>query len=1282
MRIYPYFVRLLAFLAVLMVSQHPAQGQVFALGGGSLLDVHLATLTGQKAKANTLEVLPTGEMLLAGQLLDGSGNQKMIVSRLLANGQLDTNFGTSGFFTFSENTQPFTVRALALQSSGKIIVAGDAGSTYYILRLTAQGTLDNTFAITRFSHASAATLTDVVSLANGRIIVSGNAVRTGAADLDAELFGIVAGGGSVDTSFGTSGRYVYGGSSDQTVTSLQVQADGRVLYAGSTSNGAFAYVGRLSATGVTDTNFANFNGRLLTSTTGGSASNNQGVRALALDVEQNIVAAVTSSPSSNEMGVMRFTPTGALDTTFSNDGIHTFTFGSPSWVPGDVLVQRDGRIIIAAHVPGQPNTSQIRLRRLEWNGQTDSSFGGTGDVTYTLGSGGNLLAGLRDDPANNYLFIGTTRVGTDPLDSMAVLRVLRGNNAPVPGLSILSTPPDRTLQAGQNTQIHADVAVLDGVAAVYSWYCNNTLLARTQEPSYSFSAQGSHEGTWRLEVTGQGPTQRITQTSAPFQITVSQPPVLSLPPPGRSQVFIGTFGYSSYLYSGRLPATCKVYTDGEVVNTFNINGNYITFSLFENTPATRTHHIVVTNADGEIRSDDFVVDYVNDPYIQPHNNLLISLGETFQIAPTIFTNYEWRSSWKLNGKALPLANTVAEYTVGAATFADAGTYSFTARTITGSYTRDIRVAVMDSRPRNHQIAVGRKFKLTIPIVGSGLTYSWTHNGEPLEARPGLSGVDSPTLTFASPTAADEGSYACTARFIPNELGANELTCAEQTLTIVSAVPTLEAFTLEPAQIGLFYQAELPLPEQADRFTVKGLPSGFSYDPISHILSGTPTKSGRYTLTFTAVNPLGSSAPVKVLLEVPTLPTGTYGRFYGTLFDGVLSSVIDVTITPDGRFTGKVSASNHAGRSGHVGFTGSMVNGQDLGTSSSRYHGTARLALTSALGGSISHDGPSTFHFQVENGGFECYLEIPYTSPENGSGVQSLSGNLIHCPYSSKAPLDAGYRGIFNLGFDPADGSDSRPGGSSFTRATVSSSGVFSQVGKLADGTTLTSSAPVNQDFTINSLRHLYGNRGGILYTYSLNPGSQGPDYLNASISGSFTWIKTAASYTGQKNYPIEINTTVALNACGKYLKPNHPSGLTGPLMLNTNVGADNLYLSTLGVSVYTTLRKDHSVVIPPDLDGDSFTLKSIKFNPATGHFSATGSLVILVEETYDPETDTYKSKYRRQPYNMQGLIIREPNSLSSFGLGYGLVPETFLRPDTEQLIRLNRSYAVDLRSAF
>jgi uncharacterized delta-60 repeat protein len=1283
MRFSSYISHAILFVATLITSQ------LFGQGGAGTLDsnygnagIGLASVPDQKTKTQTLELLSNGSTLVAGQLLDGSGNQRMIVSRILGSGQLDTTFGSSGFYTYSEGSQAFTVRALAVQSNGRIIVAGDAGNTYYILRLTEQGALDNTFAITRISHTTSSVLTDVVALADGRVIVSGNTRRVSASDFDAELFGIVSAGGTLDGSFSTNGRLVYGGSGEQTVTSLQVQSNGRILYAGSTSNGGYAYISRILTNGGIDTTFANSNGRLLTSTIGGGVSNNQGVRALTLDVLQNIVVAVTSSPSGHEMGLMRLTPAGALDTTFSNDGIQTLTFGFPSWVPGDVLVQSDGRILIAAHLPGAPNTSQIRLRRLEWNGQLDNSFGVSGEMSYTLGSGGNLLAGLREDPANNHLFIGTTRVDNNPLDSMAVLRVLRGSNAPAPGFTILSTPSDRTLLVGQNTHLYAEVAVLSGVSVVFSWYCNNTLLGRTQDPSFSFTAQGSHEGTWRVEVTGQAPTQRVTQASSPFQITVRQPPVLSVPPPARSQVFTGSFGYYGYNYSGRLPATCKVYTDGEVVNTFGVSGSYLSFALFNNTPATRTHHIVVTNADGETRSEDFLVDYVNDPYIQPHNDILISLGETFQLAPSILTNYEWRSSWKLNGKALPLANTVAEYTVGEATFADAGTYAFTARTITGSYTRNIRVAVMDSRPRNHQLAVGRKFKLAIPIAGPGLTYSWTHNGEPLQARPGLSGVDGPTLTFTSPTVADEGNYACTARFIPNELGANELTCADQTLTIVTAVPTLQAFTLEPAQIGLLYQAELPLPELADRFTIKGLPPGFSYDPISHTLRGTPTKSGRYTLTLTAVNPLGSSAPIKVLLEVPSLPAGTHGRFYGTLYDGVLSTLIDVTITPDGRFTGKISASNHAGRTGHVGFTGSMVNGQDLGTSSSRYHGTAQLALTGALGGSLSHDGPSTFHFQVEGGSFECYLEVPFTSPENGTGVQSLSGNLSICPFNSKAPLDVGYRGTFNLGFEPAEGSDSRPGGSSYTRATVSASGLLSQVGKLADGTTLTASAPVSQDFIVTSLRHLYGNRGGILYSYSLNPGSQDPDYLNASISGSFLWFKTAASYSGQKNYPIEINANVGLNSCGKYLKPDHPSELTGPLMMNTSAGAQNISVSTLGITQYGTLRRDHSVIFPSDLGEDALIFKTLKFNPATGHFSATASLLVLVEEIYDPETGTYENRYRRQPYLMQGLIIREPNSLGSFGLGYGLIPETFLHSETEQAIRLNRSYAVDLRSAY
>src|SRR6202162_1055261 len=58
-------------------------------------------------------------------------------------GHLDRTFGTNGIFTLSlANSQ---ANAVALQSDGKIVVAGQLGNKSGLIRLSTNGSLDNTF---------------------------------------------------------------------------------------------------------------------------------------------------------------------------------------------------------------------------------------------------------------------------------------------------------------------------------------------------------------------------------------------------------------------------------------------------------------------------------------------------------------------------------------------------------------------------------------------------------------------------------------------------------------------------------------------------------------------------------------------------------------------------------------------------------------------------------------------------------------------------------------------------------------------------------------------------------------------------------------------------------------------------------------------------------------------------------------------------------------------------------------------------------------------------------
>ena len=89
--------------------------------------------------------------------------------------------------------------------------------------------------------------------------------------------------------------------------------------------------------------------------------------------------------------VVRFNPTGGLDSSFSGDGIFT---GETGTVAHDVAVQPNGRIVVAGALSdptGQVPAGMLVLR-LNANGSPDPSFSGDGTATAFTGQRGQALA--------------------------------------------------------------------------------------------------------------------------------------------------------------------------------------------------------------------------------------------------------------------------------------------------------------------------------------------------------------------------------------------------------------------------------------------------------------------------------------------------------------------------------------------------------------------------------------------------------------------------------------------------------------------------------------------------------------------------------------------------------------------------------------------------------------------------------------------------------------------------------------------------------------------------
>jgi uncharacterized delta-60 repeat protein len=99
----------------------------------------------QSPQINKVLILPNGKIIISGQFNSYNGNAANGIARLNTDGSFDNTFNMGSGFT----SGGYAV-SIALQSDGKIVMAGNfqtynGADAKYILRINADGSLDNTF---------------------------------------------------------------------------------------------------------------------------------------------------------------------------------------------------------------------------------------------------------------------------------------------------------------------------------------------------------------------------------------------------------------------------------------------------------------------------------------------------------------------------------------------------------------------------------------------------------------------------------------------------------------------------------------------------------------------------------------------------------------------------------------------------------------------------------------------------------------------------------------------------------------------------------------------------------------------------------------------------------------------------------------------------------------------------------------------------------------------------------------------------------------------------------
>ncbi len=232
-------------------------GVVTKLTNAGLLDTTFGTngstisnFGGSSASLNAI-VAQTDGTFFAG----GSAGGNFVVAKFTATGGLDTTFGSGGS-TKTAFVGTDVAAGIALQSDGKIVLAGRAANDCALARYNINGTPDTAFGVggkvtSNFVPGNPDAINEVLIQADGKILGVGIAAPTG---LERHLLVRYNTNGTLDTTYGTNGvAGSYFGNSQEFLYGAKLLASGKVVVVGFI--GRNATIARYNADGSPDRGF-------------------------------------------------------------------------------------------------------------------------------------------------------------------------------------------------------------------------------------------------------------------------------------------------------------------------------------------------------------------------------------------------------------------------------------------------------------------------------------------------------------------------------------------------------------------------------------------------------------------------------------------------------------------------------------------------------------------------------------------------------------------------------------------------------------------------------------------------------------------------------------------------------------------------------------------------------------------------------------------------------------------------------------------------------------------
>ena len=429
------------------------------------------------------------------------------------------------------------------------------------------------------------------------------------------------------------------------------------------------------------------------------------------------------------------------------------------------------------------------------------------------------------------------------------------------------------------------------------------------------------------------------------------------------------------------------------------------------------------------------------------------------------------------------------------------------------------------------------------------------------------------------------------------------------------------------------------------FTATGLPAGLVPDDSTGLISGTPTQSGTFDATISAINTGGTDTETLVLTIEPLPPvitsgltaSGSNGAAFsyqiqasngpasfaaaglppGLSVDPALGSITG-TLAAGGVFPVTISATNGGG-TGSATLTLTVLTG--FRTLQGSYEGLGALggtnealfaitvgpaggftgklvtpAATYPVNGIFTSYG--TFSQIIDSGSAEAILSVDGAAPGvNGTILAAGAGAVATYSVESSplgkftaATLPKGLAGSYTVIIPALSGTNpALPPAPGYGTMYVGSKGLITLGGKLGDGTPLDVTGQLDADGKTWTLyQTLYAGRypGSIAGTLTFGASAY------SDCAGALDWVKPAR-ITGQY-YAAGFGLGVELMAA-KYATPPLAAGTASITLSGGNLKNPASIIDDLAIS-----SRDAVTVIGSNTGG-----VTVKLLPATGQFSGT-----------------------------------------------------------------------------